>query len=104
MAVQALSTVPRAGVTAHMKGLAREVGAQRITVNCVAPALIDTSHREGPQPTRKRRPNVVRRSRRGRMGTQEQRCAVVAFLASRQAGFITGSTIAVEGDMVGSLF
>ena len=37
------------------------------------------------------------------MGTQEEVCGVVTFLASMQAGFITGSTIQVEGGMVGSL-
>ncbi len=42
-----LSTVFRAGVTAYMKHLANEVGSCGITVNCVAPALIDTSHRTG---------------------------------------------------------
>ena len=43
----ALSTVFRAGVTAYMKHLANEVAPHGITVNCVAPALIDTSHRTG---------------------------------------------------------
>jgi 3-oxoacyl-[acyl-carrier protein] reductase len=40
----------------------------------------------------------------GRMGLQEEVCGVVTFLASCQAGFVTGSTIAVEGGMVGALF
>ena len=47
MVGHALSTVFRAGVTAYMKGLAAEVAGDRITVNCVAPALIDSSHRTG---------------------------------------------------------
>ena len=38
------------------------------------------------------------------MGSHEELSAVVTFLASRQAGFITGSTVAVEGGMVGALF
>jgi 3-oxoacyl-[acyl-carrier protein] reductase len=37
------------------------------------------------------------------MGTQEEVCGVVAFLASMQAGFITGSTISVEGGMIRAL-
>lgn len=103
MAVHALSTVFRAGVTACMKGLANEIGAQDVTVNCVAPALVDTSHRSGghaysaEQTERRRRLTPL-----GRMGTQEELCGVVAFLASRQAGFVTGSTIAVEGGMTGA--
>lgn len=105
MAVHALSTVFRAGVTAYMKGLANEIGASGITVNCVAPALVDTSHRTGSQAYSAEQ--TERRSKLtplGRMGTQEELCGVVAFLASRQAGFVTGSTVAVEGGMIASLF
>lgn len=105
MAVHALSTVFRAGVTAYMKGLANEIGVRGITVNCVAPALIDTSHRartaaysEAQTEHRKRLTPL------GRMGSQQELCGVVAFLASTQAGFITGSTITVDGGMVSSLF
>lgn len=105
MAVHALSTVFRAGVTAYMKGLANEIGAQGITVNCVAPALIDTSHRVGASAYTAAQAEYRKKlTPLGRMGTQEELCAVVAFLASRQAGFVTGSTIAVEGGMVGALF
>jgi 3-oxoacyl-[acyl-carrier protein] reductase len=99
-----LSTVFRAGVTAYMKHLANELGAHGITVNCVAPALIDTSHRAGSaaytaEQTEARKKMTPLR----RMGLQEEVCGVVTFLASRQAGFVTGSTVAVEGGMVGSL-
>ncbi|WP_122454813.1 SDR family oxidoreductase [Pseudomonas viridiflava] len=100
-----LSTVFRAGVTAYMKHLANEVGAHGITVNCVAPALIDTSHRTG---TAAYTPEQAAARRKltplGRMGEQDEVCGVVAFLASRQAGFVTGSTISVDGGMIGSLF
>ncbi|WP_128002657.1 SDR family oxidoreductase [Piscinibacter defluvii] len=105
MAKHALSTVFRAGVTAYMKTLANELGAHGVTVNCVAPALIDTSHRTGaaaytPEQTARRQAMTPL----GRMGTQDELCGVVAFLTSMQAGFVTGSTIAVEGGMVGALF
>ena len=105
MAKHALSTVFRAGVTAYMKTLANELGAKGITVNCVAPALIDTSHRTGAaaytaEQTERRKAMTPL----GRMGTQEELCGVVSFLASAQAGFVTGSTIAVEGGMTSSLF
>ncbi len=101
----ALSTVFRAGVTAYMKGLAAEVAGERITVNCVAPALIDSSHRTG-QAAYSEAQTAQRRTATpmGRLGTHEELSAVVAFLASRQAGFVTGSTVAVEGGMVGALF
>ncbi len=99
-----LSTVFRAGVAAYMKHLANEIGAQGVTVNCVAPALIDTSHRVGsaaytPAQAQARK-NLTPL---GRMGSQEEVCGVVTFLASMQAGFVTGSTICVEGGMVGAL-
>ena len=105
MAVHALSTVFRAGVTAYMKGLAGEVAPHGITVNCVAPALIDTSHRQGKAAyTAAQAEHRKSLTPMGRMGTQEELCGVITFLASRQAGFVTGSTIAVEGGMISSLF
>ncbi|GAA4332407.1 SDR family oxidoreductase [Pigmentiphaga soli] len=101
----ALSTVFRAGVTAYLKHLANELGARGITVNCVAPALIETPHRTGvaaytaEQAQARKKMNVLQR-----MGSQEEVCAAVVFLASRQAGFITGSTLRLDGGMVGTLF
>jgi 3-oxoacyl-[acyl-carrier protein] reductase len=105
MAGHALSTVFRAGVTAYMQGLAAEVAPHGITVNCVAPALIDTSHRQGKAADTKgleehrKTPKSM-----GRMGTHDECCGVIAFLASRQAGIVTGSTVAVEGSMMASIF
>lgn len=99
-----LSTVFRAGVVAYMKHLANEVGAQGITVNCVAPALIDTSHRTGTAAYSAAQTEARKKlTPLGRMGTQEEVCGVVTFLASMQAGFITGSSINVEGGMLRSL-
>ncbi len=105
MAHHSLSTVFRAGVTAYMKHLANEIGHAGITVNCVAPALIDSSHR-GPPPAGRSEAETAARKKLtplGRLGTQEEVTGVVTFLASKQAGFITGSSIQVEGGMVGSL-
>lgn len=99
-----LSTVFRAGVAAYMKHLANEIGAQGVTVNCVAPALIDTSHRVGSAAYTPAQAEARRKlTPLGRMGSQEEVCGVVTFLASMQAGFVTGSTICVEGGMVGAL-
>jgi 3-oxoacyl-[acyl-carrier protein] reductase len=104
MAHHSLSTVFRAGVTAYMKHLANEVGPRGITVNCVAPALIDTSHRSGTAAYSEAQTEARKKlTPLGRMGAQEEVCGVVAFLASMQAGFITGSTISVEGGMLRSL-
>ena len=99
-----LSTVFRAGVTAYMKHLANELGPRGITVNCVAPALIDTSHRAGSAAYSDAQTEARRKlTPLGRMGTQEEVCGVVAFLASMQAGFVTGSSINVEGGMIRAL-
>lgn len=105
MPAHALSTVFRAGVAAYMKHLANEVANKGITVNCAAPALIDNSHRRGPhaytpEATRER----LKFSPMGREGTQEEFVSVVTFLASRQAGYLTGQSIQVEGGMTSSIF
>jgi len=97
----ALSSVFRAGVEAYMKHLASEVGASGITVNCVAPALIDSSHREisagyTPEQTARR----AQMSALKRLGSHEELCSTITFLASVQAGFITGESIRVDGGMV----
>ncbi|MGF6872983.1 SDR family oxidoreductase [Paraburkholderia sp. MM5477-R1] len=105
MAHHSLSTVFRAGVTAYMKHLANEVGLSGVTVNCVAPALIETPHRAGSAAYTAAQAEARKRlTPLGRMGTQGELAGVVTFLASEQAGFITGATIPVEGGMLGSLF
>ncbi len=99
-----LSTVFRAGVTAYMKHLANEIGGKGITVNCVAPALIDTSHRTGGAAYSPAQAEARKKlTPLGRMGTQDEVTGVVTFLASMQAGFITGSSIQVEGGMTRAL-
>lgn len=105
MAHHSLSTVFRAGVTAYMKHLANEVGSSGVTVNCVAPALIETPHRAGSAAYSPAQAEARKKlTPLGRMGTQGELAGVVTFLASVQAGFITGATIPVEGGMLGSLF
>lgn len=100
-----LSTVFRAGVTAYLKHLANEIGPTGITVNCVAPALIDASHRTG-QAAYSEAQLAERKQLTplGRLGAQAEVTGVVAFLASVQSGFITGASIQVDGGMVASLY
>lgn len=96
----ALSSVFRAGVEVYMRHLSCELGGSGITVNCVAPALIDSSHREGKSAYRPEQ--AARRlgmSVLNRLGTQAELSSVVAFLASVPAGFVTGETIRVDGGM-----
>ncbi len=100
MAHHSLSTVFRAGVTAYIKHLANEVGIHGITANCVAPALIDNSHRQGSAAYTQVQTNArLKLTPLARMGTQEEIAGVVTFLASKQAGFITGTSIVVDGGM-----
>ena len=99
-----LSTVFRAGMTAYIKHLAYEIGEKGITANCVAPALIDNSHRTSTKSyTEAQMKERKKMTPLGRIGTQEELSGTVGFLASKQAGFITGSTILVDGGMSGSL-
>jgi 3-oxoacyl-[acyl-carrier protein] reductase len=95
-----LSTVFRAGMTAYIKHLANEVGVHGITANCVAPALIDNSHRQGSAAYTQEQTNArLKLTPLARMGTQEEIAGVVTFLTSMQAGFITGTSIVVDGGM-----
>jgi len=104
MSEHGLSTVFRAGVAACMKHLANEIGPQGITVNCVAPALIDTSHR-AVSLRRSSGENAQRAKLTplGRLGSQDEVTGTVVFLTSMQAGFVTGATLQVDGGMSSAL-
>jgi 3-oxoacyl-[acyl-carrier protein] reductase len=95
----ALSTVFRAGVTGYLRHLANEVAPGGVTVNTVCPASIATAALTGSYDPAER----IKRVPVGRLGRPEELAAAVAFLASENAGFITGQNILVDGGMVGSL-
>jgi len=85
----------KAGMMGFTKSLAREVGSRGITVNCVAPGFIDTDMtRALDAPYREQLQAGIPL---GRLGAPEEIAAVVVFLASGQAGYITGETIHVNG-------
>ena len=85
----------KAGLIGLTEVLARELAPSGITVNAVAPGVIDAGIVAGmPEQARRRLVEVVPM---GRMGTAEEVAALVVFLASREAGYITGQTIAVDG-------
>jgi len=87
----------KAGMMGFTKSLAREVGSRGITVNCVAPGFIDTDMTRGLDAAQ--RGHLLDGIPLGRLGDPQDVAAVVAFLASEQAGYITGETIHVNGGM-----
>ena len=85
----------KAGMMGFTKSLAREVGSRGITVNCVAPGFIDTDMTQELDASQ--REHLQASIPLGRFGNPEEIAAVVAFLASEQAGYITGETIHANG-------
>jgi 3-oxoacyl-[acyl-carrier protein] reductase len=87
----------KAALIGFTKSLAQEVGSRNITVNCVAPGFIDTDMtRALPDAQREK---LIERIPLGRLGAPEDVAHAVAFLASREAGYITGATLHVNGGM-----
>ncbi|RKK05929.1 SDR family oxidoreductase [Pseudoroseomonas wenyumeiae] len=85
----------KAGLVAFSRVLASEAGRQGVTVNCIAPGRIESPMQAvaGEEATRE----YVTRIPVGRIGTAADIAATVAFLASEEAGFITGATLDVNG-------
>jgi 3-oxoacyl-[acyl-carrier protein] reductase len=88
----------KAGVIGFSKSLAREIASRNVTVNCVAPGFIDTDMTRGLPEAQ--RAQFVQHVPLGRFGTAEEVAAAVAFLASPLAGYITGTTIDVNGGIL----
>jgi len=87
----------KAGVIGFTKSLAREVAARGITVNAVAPGLVETDMTAGlDDRQRSFYTNVIPA---GRIATPEDVAAAVAFLASPEAGYITGQVLHVNGGL-----
>jgi 3-oxoacyl-[acyl-carrier protein] reductase len=87
----------KAGLVGFSKSLAREIGSRNITVNTVAPGFIDTdmTRELGDE----QRAALTAQIPLGRLGNPEEVAAVVVFLASPAAAYITGETIHVNGGM-----
>ncbi|ACD17304.1 MULTISPECIES: 3-oxoacyl-ACP reductase FabG [Paraburkholderia] len=87
----------KAGVAGMTRALAREIGSRNITVNCVAPGFIDTDMTKTlPE---EQQTALKTQIPLGRLGSPEDIAHAVAFLASPQAGYITGTTLHVNGGM-----
>ncbi|MBF8299792.1 MAG: 3-oxoacyl-[acyl-carrier-protein] reductase [Acidobacteria bacterium] len=87
----------KAGLIGFSKALAREVASRHITVNVVAPGLIDTDMTRAIADTAQR--DWASQIPLGRLGATEDVAAAVCFLASDEAAYITGQVIAVNGGM-----
>jgi 3-oxoacyl-[acyl-carrier protein] reductase len=87
----------KAGIAGMTRSLAREIGSRGVTVNCVAPGFIDTDMTRAL--TEAQRAALLQQIPLGRLGNPEDVAAVVAFLASPQAAYITGTTLHVNGGM-----
>jgi 3-oxoacyl-[acyl-carrier protein] reductase len=87
----------KGGLTAMSKSLAQEIASRGITVNCVAPGFIRTAMTDGLPDAQTEALNG--RIPMGRMGEGEDIGAAVAYLASREAGYVTGQTLHVNGGM-----
>ncbi|MCY4472739.1 MAG: 3-oxoacyl-ACP reductase FabG [Kistimonas sp.] len=87
----------KAGMEGLTRALARELGGRQVTVNAVAPGFIDTDMtRALPEKTRAQ---ILETIPLGRLGQADEIAAVVAFLAGRSGGYITGETLHVNGGM-----
>ena len=87
----------KAGLVGMTKSLGQEVASRGITVNCVAPGFIRTAMTEVLPDAQKDALNA--RIPMGRMGEGEDIGAAVAYLASKEAGYMTGQTLHVNGGM-----
>jgi 3-oxoacyl-[acyl-carrier protein] reductase len=87
----------KAGAEGFSRALARELGSRSVTVNCVAPGFIDTDMtRKLPED---QRDLLLRQIPLGRLGTPAEIAAMVSFLCSEKAGYISGETIHINGGM-----
>ncbi len=87
----------KAGVAGMSRSLAREIGSRNITVNCVAPGFIETDMTRALPETQASA--LLAQIPLGRLGAADDVAAAVAFLASPEAGYITGTTLHVNGGM-----
>lgn len=90
-------TASKAGLIAMSKSLAQEVAGRNITVNCVAPGFIETAMTDVLN--EKIRASILERVPAKRLGGGEDIAAAVVYLASGEAGYVTGQTLHVNGGM-----
>jgi 3-oxoacyl-[acyl-carrier protein] reductase len=95
---QANYAASKAGLIGLTMALAREVASRNITVNAVAPGFVETAMTETLSP--ELRESAIKMIPLGRVGTPQEVGAAVRFLASEEAGYITGHVLSVNGGML----
>ena len=94
---QANYAASKAALTGFGKSLAAEVASRGITVNALAPGFIDTEMTD--KLSDRQRERILDNVPVGRMGTADEIAAAALFLASEEAGYVTGQTLHVNGGM-----
>ena len=95
---QANYCASKAGLIGMSKAMAMEVASRGITINCVAPGFIETPMTDVL--TDEQKTKMLAEIPMGRMGQAEEIANTIAFLASKEASYITGQTIHVNGGML----
>ena len=94
---QANYVAAKAGITGMIKAMAQEYAKRGVTANCVAPGFIVTPMTD--KLNDKQRETIVAKIPASRAGTPAEVAAAVVFLASNEAGYVTGQTLHVNGGM-----
>jgi 3-oxoacyl-[acyl-carrier protein] reductase len=94
---QANYAASKAGLIGFSKALARELGSRNITVNVVAPGFTETAMTAGL--TESQREGLLEQVVLGRLGTPADVSAAVLYLASEEAGYMTGQTLNISGGL-----
>lgn len=87
----------KAGLVGMSKSLAYEVASRGITVNCIAPGFIETAMTD--KLTDEQKEKILGQIPTGRMGAPDEIAAAAVYLASPEAGYVTGATLHVNGGM-----
>ena len=94
---QANYVAAKAGLAGMTKAVAQELASRGVTANCVAPGFMTSAMTEAL--TEPQRAAILARIPSGAMGSGEDVAAAVCYLASREAGYVTGQTLHVNGGM-----
>jgi 3-oxoacyl-[acyl-carrier protein] reductase len=94
---QANYAASKAGLVGMSKALAQEVASRNITVNCIAPGFIQSAMTDALPDSQKE--SLLGRIPAGKLGSGNDVAAAAVYLASREAGYVTGQTLHVNGGM-----